>query len=371
MRILLTGGGTGGHIYPALALYHYLKNNNSHTDFLYVGTSQGLEAQIVPKEQILFKTVTSAGLTRSFSAKNLISLAKVLKGLGESARILRTFKPQVVVGTGGFVCGPVVLMASLMEIPTVIHEQNAFPGITNRLLAPFATKICLTFPETEKYFSKHKNKTTITGLPIRPKILDVSKKEALDRLQLDNNKKTILVVGGSRGARSINNAIYSVIEEFKGNNNIQILIITGQAGHKDFNEGLKTRGLDVQRDNIFVKPYLDQMEYGLGSADLVIARAGATFLAEITALGKPAILIPYPFAAENHQEYNAKAVVKAGGAIMIKDNQLSGELLTAEIKKLLAQPQILNDMGVAAKSIGKPQALEKLAQIVMEAAEKR
>jgi UDP-N-acetylglucosamine--N-acetylmuramyl-(pentapeptide) pyrophosphoryl-undecaprenol N-acetylglucosamine transferase len=370
MRILLTGGGTGGHIYPALALYrHLIGNYNREFNFLYVGTSQGLEQQLIPRENIPFRTVAGAGLSRSLSLKNLAVLGKVAKGIGQSFQILKEFDPQVVVGTGGYVCGPVVLMAGIMGIPTVIHEQNAFPGVTNKLLARTVKHICLTFPEAEKYFAKYKHKIVVTGLPIRPQILKASRTEAIKRLGLTESKKTILVVGGSRGAKKINEAMLAVIREFSNNTQVQIVMVTGQLGYDDFCFSLAGQGLEVNNlENIIVKPYLNEMEDGLAVSDLVISRAGAAFLAEITALGIPAILIPYPYAAENHQEYNARSLVDAGGAVMIKDQDLEGQLLLSQIKNLLGQPELLVKMGKRAKALGKPDAGDSLAQVVLKAA---
>ncbi|MDW7673620.1 MAG: undecaprenyldiphospho-muramoylpentapeptide beta-N-acetylglucosaminyltransferase [Bacillota bacterium] len=367
MKIILTGGGTGGHIYPALALYSYLKEQyGTVAEFIYVGTSQGLEAEIVPKYGIQFVTIDSAGFSRKVSIKNIIALFKATNGLRQARSIIKSFKPDIVVGTGGFVCGPMVLMASLLRVPTLIHEQNALPGITNKILAPFVNKICITFPEAAKHFSKASHKVEETGLPIRPQILTTNRNDALLKLGLDKEKLTLLVVGGSRGAKSINAAMYHVISALKENNQVQVLMITGKAGYNEFYKGLLEQGLtDEQMKNIIIKQYLDEMELGLAAADLVIARAGATFLAEITAMGIPSILIPYPYASENHQEHNAQSLVNTGGAIMIKDKELTGELLLKTIESLISNKPQLMQMGEKIKQLGKPEAIVKLANIII------
>ena len=367
MRVLLTGGGTGGHIYPALAICRHLEKQYEEIKLMYVGTSQGLEAQIIPRENIPFKAIESGGISRKALLKNFSSLFKVTKGIVQSYRIMKKFSPNVVIGTGGYVCGPVVLVASLMGIPTLIHEQNAFPGVTNRLLASRADRICLTFPESEKYFAKYKEKVRLTGLPVRPQIFGVDKRQALSELGLDPHKKTLLVVGGSQGAISINRAMAKVIEHFLNSSKLQILMVTGKSNYDKFIDELAKEGLTISTGgNIIIKPYIDEMQYGLAAADLAIGRAGATFLSEITAIGLPAILIPYPYASENHQEYNAQALVTTGGAVMILDEKLNGELLIREVERLISNPDDLARMSLASKELGRPQAVDSIAKIIQE-----
>lgn len=371
MRIIVTGGGTGGHIYPALAIARGLKEKIHNIDILYVGTTAGLEADIVPKSGLPFETITVEGFARALSHKTAISAFRAIKGLGEAFALIRRFKPHVVVGTGGYVCGPVVLAAALLGIPTVIHEQNAIPGVTNRLLARFVNAICVTFEDSVKYFS-NKNKIHLTGLPVRPEIVSAERALGLKELGLSSNKVTIVVVGGSRGARSINRTMVQVIDEFYGNGDVQILHVAGQ---KDFEETLslvKQKGIRVDEPgNIKLVPYLYQMHHALAAADVVIARAGASFLSEILLRGIPSILIPYPHAAANHQEYNARSLERHGAAKVILDSELTGPELFRTLQGMIKDDSLLKEMAMAAKKMGKINALDDITEIIISINKKR
>lgn len=364
MRVLITGGGTGGHIYPALAIARGIKEKHPETEVLFVGTAKGLEADIVPRAGYPFRTVTVEGLTRRISFKALTTLLKTCKGCFEAFKIVRDFKPTVVVGTGGYVCGPVVLIASLLGIPALIHEQNAYPGITNKLLARFVKKVAVTFPESRKYFST-KGDVVLTGLPVRPEIQTTQRDKAVRALGLDMDKFTVLTVGGSRGARSINKAMIRVISELANRPEIQVIHMTGHTGFDETMAEIKTAGIDmVNSGNITVEPYLYNMDEALAAADLVICRAGATTIAEITVRGLPAILIPYPYASENHQEHNARAMVKNDAASMILDRDLNGQKLWDTVRELYQDPHRLASMAQASRKLAKPDALRHLLDMV-------
>lgn len=364
MKVLVTGGGTGGHIYPALAIARGIKEKHPEAEILFVGTVKGLEADIVPREGFPFRTVTVEGLTRKISIKAFTTLLKTCKGCFEAFKIIKGFKPSVVVGTGGYVCGPVVLIAGLLRIPTLIHEQNAYPGITNKLLARIVNKVAVTFPESRKYFPA-KADVVLTGLPVRPEIQTTEREGAIRALGLDKDKFTILTVGGSRGARSINKAMIKVIAQAVNGQEIQIIHMTGQLGFDETVAEMKTAGIDmVNCGNITVKPFLYNMDEALAAADLVICRAGATTIAEITVRGLPAILIPYPYASDNHQEYNARALVENGAALMILDRDLNGPKLWDVLRELYQDPHRLALMGQAARELGKPDALRHLLDMV-------
>lgn len=359
MRVIVTGGGTGGHIYPALAIAKGIKKEFPDCHILYVGTKRGLESKIVPKEGLDFKCISVEGLPRKINLQSLNSGLKLIIGLRQSFKILKSFKPDAIISTGGYVAGPVAWMGSRLGIPLLIHEQNSLPGLTNKLLANSANKICITYEDSKKYF-KDQSKIAITGLPIRPDILKVSKEEGLINLGLSKNKKTVLITGGSRGARSINNAVLQMLPNIANDSEIQYIFITGEEAYNDIIKHIKDKRINPSSmGNITIKPYLHNMEYALAAADLVVSRAGATFLAEITALGIPAILIPYPLATENHQEYNAQSLVKAGAALMIKDNNLNGEVLLNTLNKIF-QDNKLKVMQKASLKLGKPDALEKI-----------
>lgn len=363
MRVLLAGGGTGGHIYPALAIANKIKDEYPTTDILYVGTNTGLEAKIVPKEGWNFAAINVEGWQRKISLQAVRAGFKAFKGVLDAIKIIKNYNPQVVIGTGGYVCGPVVLAARLLNIPTIIHEQNALPGITNRLIGNFVDTIMITFPESKKYF-KNQSKIILTGLPIREKLLKISKEEGRKYFNLDKNKKTLLVTGGSRGAKKINEAMleaYKLLLDLP----IQIIHITGEKNYKEVYALLKQKGLDKKyKNNLILKPYLFEMEYALACADLCISRAGATFLAEITAKGIPGILIPYPYAAENHQQFNAQSLVNKGAAEMILDKNLTGTILSQKIIKIISDDLLLKKMAQKAKSIGKPNSLENIVKII-------
>jgi len=368
LRAIVTGGGTGGHIYPALAIAKGIREK-LNGKVLYVGTSGGMEADIVPREGLRFETITAAGLKRSFSPKNLKVFWQAGRGISEARKILSKYMPDAVIGTGGYVCGPVVLAAAWKGIPTLIHEQNALPGITNRILSRFVRTVAVTFPDSIKYF-RQKEKVKVTGLPVRPEILasaSLQDKDAapFSRLGLDPDRFLILSFGGSRGALSINRAMLNVIKELRGRPGVQVLHITGRLDYESFLAELSRQGIElVKNGNITVMPYLYNMQDALAAAGLVICRAGAATIAEITVMGLPSILIPYPYAAENHQEYNARALARRGAAELILDRELTGEVLMNKIRYLLETPGQLQKMGKAAKEFARPQALQDILNCI-------
>ena len=366
MKIIVTGGGTGGHIYPALAIARGLKETYLGCDILYIGTSKGLEAKIVPKTEINYRFITVEGLPRKVNFQSLKSGFKLIKGLGQSFKIISDFKPNAIVSTGGYVAGPIAWVGSQMGVPLIIHEQNSYPGITNKLLASKAKLICLTFEDSKKYF-KNKSKLRVTGLPIRSEILNVSKKDSYKKLGLDSDLKTVLITGGSQGSLSINNAIVQAMPDLIKMKNTQFIFITGESGYRETIETIRKQGINFEHmGNITIEPYMHNMEAALGIADLVIGRAGATFLAEITALGIPAILVPYPWATENHQEHNAESLVKNGAAIFIRDSDLTANKLLMELNVLLLDEQKLFSMKKASQELGEPQALNKILKVFAE-----
>ncbi|MBZ4687001.1 MAG: UDP-N-acetylglucosamine--N-acetylmuramyl-(pentapeptide) pyrophosphoryl-undecaprenol [Clostridia bacterium] len=364
MKVILSGGGTGGHIYPALAIGTLLKERYPETKILYVGTANGLEASIVPKEGIDFATVTVEGLPRRLSPKGVKVLLKLLKGSWQSRQILRKFCPDIIVATGGYVCGPISYLAARQGVKLVLHEQNALPGLTNRLLSKKADLICTTFKESIQYFPQAKN-VVLTGLPIRQQIIETSRDAGARALGIDPEKFIILVTGGSRGAKRLNDAMLEVIKYFTNKTHFHIIHITGNAGYEDFIRELKNHGIDHEAiGNITIKPYLHGMHYALACANVVVGRAGATFISEITAKGIPAILIPYPYAAENHQHANAMSLVRNGAALIIKDDQLTGQKLLSTLKELLKNNDKLQEMKTKSKMLGKPDAGEKIVNLI-------
>jgi len=366
MRVLFTGGGTGGHVYPALAIAKNILKKYPQSEVLYVGTKNGLEAKIVPETEIPFKTIEVEGWQRKFSWQLIKAGLKAIQGGTQALHIIRRFNPQLVIGTGGYVCGPVVLAAKILNIPTIIHEQNALPGLTNKTLARIVNKVMITFPDSIKYFSEP-GKVVLTGLPIREEILKLSKEEGRKFFNLFPNKLTLLVSGGSRGAKSINSAMVEVYKSLYQRQDLQIIHITGEQGYKEMLLQLTNEGIDIaQCGNIILRPYLYEMEYALAAADLCVARAGATFLAEITARGLAGILIPYPYASENHQEFNARSLVEREAVVMILDKELTGANLTKAIVELLNDQERLHKMSKNAKKAGNPDSLEKIMKVLEE-----
>lgn len=367
MRMIISGGGTGGHIYPAITIAREVAKLSDKCEILFVGTKQGLEADIVPKEGFNFTTIEVRGLERKLSWRNVQTLFNTVGSVWASSQIIKKFKPDVVVGTGGYVCGPVLLAASLLKIPTMIQEQNVIPGITNKILARFVDKIAIGYREAQTYFTAYKPEQIVfTGNPIRPEVMSATREEGQRALGLNPGKVTLLVVGGSRGARSINNAMFGVYKHFNGNERIQILHVTGQSEYNSIVGNIKQSGIELSGDgNIIIKPYLYNMPLALAASDLAIFRAGAVGLAELTARGIPAILIPYPFAAENHQEFNARALEKQGAAKVIADKELTSAKLIDTIEKLLDNPEILSGMAHKSRELGRPHAAEAIARLAL------
>lgn len=367
MKIIVSGGGTGGHIYPALTLIRTLQQKVDKLEVLYVGTHAGLEADIIPKENIPFATVDLQGFKHSLSPVNILRAARAIKGVGKAMGIVRKFQPDVVIGTGGYVCGPVLMAASLLGIPALIQEQNVIPGITNKILSKFVNVIATGYQEANGAFPA--NKVVFTGNPIRREVMQQRQEGDYEVFGLHPNRKTILVSGGSRGARTINRAMVDVLKHYAGRKDVQILHATGKGEYEDIIARISAAGLDLkQADNIVVKPYLYNMPQAMAIADLAVFRAGATGLAELTAKGIPAILIPYPYAAENHQEYNARAVEKAGAAKVILNKDLTAPVLVEAIDSVICHQDKLAAMAEASRRLGRPEAADTIGELIVELA---
>lgn len=362
MRVILTGGGTGGHIYPALAIAQGLLARDAETQILYVGIRDGMEARLVPEAGLAFAGISGKGLPRKLSLDMIKVLGKSVKALWETKNILREFHPDLVVGTGGYVSGPVVLTASLFNIPTLLHEQNALPGITNRLLARVVRRVMVTFPESIAHFGV-KKKLELVGLPVRPEIGKVSREIGARHLGLRSDRLTLLVTGGSRGARTLNQAMTTVLEYLAKRSDIQVIWATGKATYKETLEEFDKKGISWRRPEWRILEYLKDMPEALACSDLYIGRAGAASLAELMVAGMPSLLIPYPYAAENHQEHNARALVQAGAARIILDSELEGKRLWGEVHELISKPTLLAKMGAAAQTLAQPEALNKIVDL--------
>ncbi|MGG3888933.1 undecaprenyldiphospho-muramoylpentapeptide beta-N-acetylglucosaminyltransferase [Metabacillus fastidiosus] len=358
MKVVVSGGGTGGHIYPALALINEMKRNDENIEFLYIGTEKGLEKGIVERAGIPFQSIEITGFKRKLSLDNVKTVIRFLKGVNDSKKMLKQFKPDVVIGTGGYVCGPVVYAAAKLGIPSIVHEQNSLPGITNKFLAKYVDKVAICFSEAEKYFPA--DKVVLTGNPRASEVIGADGKKGKESLGLTNGKKSVLIFGGSRGARAINNAVLQMIPALK-NKDYEVVYVTGEVHYKNVMEKIEKMS---SPPNIIIKPFIHNMPDVLAGIDLIVSRAGATSLAEITALGLPSILIPSPYVTANHQEVNARSLSDHDAAILLSEQALNGEALLAQMDEILLNEQRLTQMAEASKKLGIPDAAKKLYDVM-------
>lgn len=357
MRLLISGGGTGGHIYPALALIDTLKKDDENSSFLYVGTSRGLESKIVPNAGIDFKTLEIQGFKRSLSLENFKTIYLFLKSVHEAKKLIKEFKPDVVVGTGGYVCGAVVYAASQMHIPTFIHEQNSIAGVTNKFLSHFVDKIGICFEAARKDFPSQK--VVFTGNPRAQQVANIKATGRISNLGLKENKKTVLIFGGSRGAKRINDATVAALDLFR-TDEYQILFVTGGIYYEKIKEDVKKSNLK----NIVIKPYIQDMPSILPEIDLIVGRSGATSLAEITALGIPSILIPSPNVTHDHQTFNARSLAEINAAVMIREDTLNKEKLADLVNNLMQDDKKRTQIAMNAKKAGIPDASDRIEKVL-------
>ncbi len=362
VKVIISGGGTGGHIYPGISLAYEIKDRDVNNDILFVGTERGMESKLIPREGFKFIKIKARGIQRKICFENFTAIIIFLISLFQSYKIIKNYKPDIVIGTGGYVSGSVVLMAAISGIPTFVHEQNVIPGITNKFLSRFARATFLSFSQSEEYFSNKAN-LIFTGNPLRFKNI----KQSIDRehkeFNLDPSKKTILVLGGSKGAASINRAVLGAIDLIKEviKNDWQVLLISGQ---DDYDNIMEILGEDQK---IFsVKSYLYDIEKAYSLADLVICRAGATTLAEIAAHGLPAILIPYPYATHDHQGINAKIFEREGAAISILEKDLSDGKLARVFLDILEDKNRLEIMSKKSRELGNENSAKKIVDYISD-----
>lgn len=365
MKILFAGGGTAGHINPALAIAGYIKERHPDAEISYIGTADKLEARLVPEKGYDFHTIDVAGFQRKLSIKNIgrniKAVGKAITSSNDSKRLLREIKPDLVVGTGGYVSGPVLREAQKLGFKTAIHEQNAFPGVTTKMLAERADRVMLAMPEAERYL-KLKKPPVITGNPVRNELLSVTREEARQKLGLDN-RPLILSFGGSLGARHINEAVTELIKWHNGTDKFYHIHGTGRVGYEAMTEALKDVKLSPLID---VREYINDMDVCMAAADLVICRAGAITLSELSCLGKPSVLIPSPFVAENHQFHNAMTLKKAGAAEILEEKDLSGESLINTVMRIIENKPLLEKMGAAARKHAIPDANKRIYDVLMQ-----
>ncbi|MBQ7109078.1 MAG: undecaprenyldiphospho-muramoylpentapeptide beta-N-acetylglucosaminyltransferase [Clostridia bacterium] len=362
MKILFAGGGTAGHINPALAIANYICKNNENTEVLFVGTEEGLEKSLVPHGGYGLETIKIHGFERKISFETLKTVLEIPTAVLASKKIIKKFKPDVVVGTGGYVCGPVVYAAAKMGIPTFIHESNAFPGVTTKILSGVADVVAVGVEAAGKYLPKAK-KLVLTGNPIRPSIMAVDDFAARRTLGLDS-RPFILFFGGSLGARDFNKVVTDWISSVAEEGKYQILMGTGKLNQMDaVKERFLANGVNIEKyPHITISEYIYDMDIAMNGADLVVSRAGASTLAELTAIGKPSVLVPSPYVTDNHQYHNAKAVEDGGGAKVITEDEFTVEALNKAITEIIETPGKLLEMKRGAAKMGVPDSLELICR---------
>ena len=356
-KFILSGGGTGGHIYPAIAIANELKSRFPDAEFLFVGAKDKMEMQKVPQAGYEIKGLWIAGIQRKITRDNLFFPFKLMNSLWKSRAIINEFKPDVVIGTGGFASGPLLQMANAKGIPTVIQEQNSYPGITNKILSKKANKICVAYENLERFFPKEK--MILTGNPVRQDLMDIESKrsEAISYFNLDDNKKTLLVLGGSLGSRRINQLIEKELD-FLLANGVQVFWQCGNfymAEYKHYSE----------KEDVQVVSFIDRMDLIYAAADIVISRAGASSVSELSLVGKPVIFIPSPNVAEDHQTKNAAAIVEKKGALTIKESELD-EKFESVFNQILRDENLQSNLSKNIKSLSKPNATKDIVDEIVK-----
>lgn len=353
MKAIIAAAGTGGHINPGIAIANEIKRQEPNSKIIFVGTNRGLENDLVPRAGYELKTINAYGFDRKISFDNLKRVLKTIYSIKESKKIISEFKPDIVIGTGGYICIPIALAAKSKKIPIVLHESNAFPGMAVKLLSAKSNSIFVGFEDAKKRLPKAKN-VILTGTPTKVKKLqinDVKRNEILVKYGLNNNLPIVLAFGGSQGAQSINNSLIEIILQEK-NKNYQLIWAAGPSQYDDMKKVLIDNNKNIDNlKNVKIVPYIYNMEEVLNVVDLVVCRSGAMTITEIANVGKPAIFIPYPFATENHQEYNAKVLEQVGAARIILDKNLNSNILNNEICDMVANREKLIEMGNKASTI--------------------
>ena len=367
MRVIFAGGGTGGHINPAISIADYAKSQDSEFEALFIGTKRGLESKLVPKAGYDIKYIDISGFNRKNLLKNVSVVAKLIKSRLDCRKIIREFKPDCVVCTGGYVSGPVIMAAAKEGIPSLIHEQNVYPGLTVKGSEKYVDYLAVSFDETVNLMNA-KEKCVVTGNPIRTQILEANKEEARKKLGID--KPFVLVFGGSLGAQRINDTMLNIIPRIKQNGNVKLLFGTGERNYDTIRDAVTKLGIDENDENIQVLPYIDNMAEVMAAADVVVARSGAITVSELAALGKPSVLIPSPNVVRNHQEQNAREFEKNGAAEVITEAELSPDVLYTTVSEMIEDNEYLAKMSENLIKMAKTDALPKIYELMIKMSEK-
>lgn len=362
MRIIIAAAGTAGHINPGLAIANKIKKENKNAEIIFIGTNRGLENDLVPRAGFELKTIEAYGLSKKISIDNLKKIFKTLKGFKAAKKIIRNFNPDIVIGTGGYICGATISVAHKLKIPTLLHESNAFPGKAVKMLAKKTDTILVSFKDAEDRI-KNANKIVYTGTPVKIVKKDYNKKERLDIVkaaQLHENKPIVLIFGGSQGAQKINEAILGILKN-KLNKSYQIIWATGPKQYDVIKKELKDSNIDIENiENAKIVPYIYNMEEIMNVANLIVARSGAMTITEISNLGKPSILIPLPNVSNNHQLYNAKVLENVGAAKIILNDLLQFKKLNKTIEEIVLDKVVENTMSKNAIKVSNTDAEEKI-----------
>lgn len=360
MRVLISGGGTGGHVYPAIAIANAIKDKDPSAEILFVGAQGKLEMEKVPAAGYPIKGLWISGFQRKLSMRNLSFPFKLASSLYRARKIIKDYKPDVAVGVGGYASGPILQVASMMKIPTLIQEQNSYPGITNKILAKRVNRICVAYDGMERFFPS--NKIIFTGNPVRRDLYDIqiNREEAKASFGIDNDHKTVLIFGGSLGARRINESVEGAFDMIKRHSEINYI---WQVGKMYFDE--YSCGVVAALPNITVLPFIERMDYAYAAADAVVCRAGALTISEIALINKPAVLIPSPHVAEDHQTKNAMALVNNDAALMVR-NAEAKEKMIPTILELLSDEKLQQDLVGNLKKMGRPNATSEIAEEIFK-----
>ncbi len=375
MKFLFTCGGTAGHINPALGVAQRLRELMPDCSILFIGASGQMETELVPREGFEIKTIPITNISREISLEglkhNIGTLKNTLKSISEAKKIIREFEPDAVIGTGGYVCYPVLRAAHSLNIPTAVHESNAVPGLTTKMLANIADLILLGFEESRQYY-KRQNKVLVTGTPVRTEFYSLDKAGARKKLGLEPDKPLVLSVWGSLSSVFMNETIVHFIAKAQGNPFFGLIHSAGKSGYQGVLRKIREHGLETATEKgMEVREYIYDMPLVMAASDLVICRSGASTLSELTALGKPAILVPSPNVTNNHQEKNARLFEKAGAAVLIPESEISPARLLGHVSLLLSRTDTLEAMSGQMAKIGVTDATKKITEIVLELASKK
>lgn len=359
MKVIIAAAGTGGHVNPGIAIANKIMKEEPQSKILFIGTSRGVEKDLVTRAGYELKTLDAYGLSKKISVENIKRTVKTIESIKKAKKIIKNFKPDIVIGTGGYICGPVIIAAESQKIPTVLHESNAFPGLAVKMLSKKVDLVLLGFKEAKSRLTKAK-KIVVTGTPSKVKKMEISnnqKKMILEKIGLNSKLPTVLIFGGSQGSKRINEAVLELLRENK-KLEYQIIWSVGKNNYKEITKKIEKE--NVNKQNLKILPYIYNMEEIMNVSDLILSRSGAITITEISNVGKPAIFIPLPNVSNNHQEYNAKVLEKVGAAKIILDYELNGNKLSKTLEVLILNNDKLEEMSKNSRKIAIEAVDEKI-----------